>query len=126
MSKSREKQKLTPSVDDNRDGQDRADADRPAIQEGDTSERITGNVDLDLAIPCRWIPWTLAILVIVCLVLAAWVWLESFKRELAKSWVGGDQFPYSVASALRKDETPPVVQAVHPARIESNVFVSGP
>ena len=28
-----------------------------------------------LAIQCRWIPWTLAILVIVCLVLAASVWL---------------------------------------------------
>ena len=75
MSKSREKHKLTPSVDNNRDGQDRADADRPAILEGDTSERITGNVDSDLAIQCRWISWTLAILVIVCLVLAAWVWL---------------------------------------------------
>ena len=42
----------------------------------DASERSMDRFDLDPVGQFRWVPWMLTALVIICLVLAAWVWFE--------------------------------------------------
>ena len=42
----------------------------------DASERRMDGFDPDPVAQFRWVPWMLTALVIICLVLAAWVWFE--------------------------------------------------
>lgn len=76
MSKSRDKQRLTPSADEKHDDRGHSDPARSTHREVDTSQRITGQFDPDPVFQFRWIPWVLTFLVILCLLLAAWVWFE--------------------------------------------------
>ncbi len=77
MFKTRDKQELIESDDDGRhDGHGPADVARSQHREEDASERIRGEFDPDPVVQVRWVPWLLAFLVIVCVLLAVWVWFE--------------------------------------------------
>ncbi len=76
MFKNRGKQLLTLSPDARHDGRNRLKLAGFARRVQDVSERITEKFDPDPVAQFRWVPWVLALLVILCLLLAAWVWFE--------------------------------------------------
>jgi hypothetical protein len=80
MFKSRDKQRSTISSSseekhDDRDGRDSKQS-GPRNLDADAAERLAGKLDPDPVAQFGWFSWMLALLVILCLVLAAWVWLE--------------------------------------------------
>jgi hypothetical protein len=79
MFKSRDKQELMAPTDDGHEDRGHAGSispESPESPERDAGERITGRFNRDPVVQVRWVPWLLAVLVIVCLLLAAWVWFE--------------------------------------------------
>jgi hypothetical protein len=76
MFKSRDKRRLTQSADDKRNGRLHPELTRSGDREERVSGRIPGQFDPDPVVQFRWVPWVLALLVLACLLLAAWVWFE--------------------------------------------------
>ena len=70
------KQLLTLSPEARHEGRNRLKLAGFARRVQDVSERITNKFDPDPVAQFRWVPWVLALLVILCLLLAAWVWFE--------------------------------------------------
>ncbi len=76
MLKNRDKPLLTPSPNDGHDGRDRPNLAGSARRPPDASERIMDKFDPDPGAQLRWVPRVLALLVTLCLLLAAWVWFK--------------------------------------------------
>ena len=87
---SREKQKVTRSVDD---GHNRHGPAGAGFGEENGFPRIPRKLDPERVVQFRWVAWVLALLV-VCLLLAAWVWFEI----LAPCTLRWPDFDYAVTS----------------------------
>ncbi len=76
MFKSREKPCSTLPARDGREGRMDPDGDGEVREAEDLSPRSDEDFDPDPVAQFRWIPWVLAFLVLVCILLAVWVWFE--------------------------------------------------
>jgi hypothetical protein len=76
MSKDRDEHRVTLSAGEDRDGRTTGDAMQSTPEKAESSESLASKLAPDPVVHIRWIPWVLAILVTMCLLLAAWVWFE--------------------------------------------------